>query len=218
MGVAHGIEAVRREEQQRVRSLHSREDGGQLFLQRGCRRAGEEVKDHLGVRIGLEDGAVALHLPPECLRVGEVAVVSDGDGAAGGGRRDGLGISQIGTPRRRVADVADGAVPGQAAQALGAEHIGDPSHPLLDMEAHAVGSCDPRGFLPPVLEGIETQIGHVRGLGMVPDPEQPVAIPTRPVNSATIAQFCGIRRSTQEPYYFSMEFPICFKNFNDRFF
>ena len=176
MGVAHGVQGVRGQDEQRVGAPDLAQDVGQLLLQRSGGRAREQVKDHLRVGAGLEDGAVALHLPPQRLRVGQVAVVGDGDRAAGRGGGDGLGVSQIGAACRRVADVADGAMAGQAAQSLRAEHVGHPSHGLLGVEVHAVRGRDPRGFLPPVLEGVEPEIGHVGRLGMVPDPEQPALV------------------------------------------
>ena len=48
--------------------------------------------------------------------------------------------------------------------------------PFSTWKPHAVGGRDARRLLPAVLERIETQIGHVRGLGMVPDPEQPALV------------------------------------------
>src|SRR5947199_189881 len=138
-----------------------------------CRRPGQEVEDHLGVRVRLEDRAVLLHVPAERLGVGEVAVVSDRDRPARGGGRDRLRVPDVRAARRRVAHVADGAVARQATQALGTEHVGHPAHRLLGVEADAVGGRDARGLLPAMLEGVESEVRDVGGLRIVPDAQPP---------------------------------------------
>src|SRR5262245_40535698 len=65
---------------------------------------------------------------------------------------------------------------GQTAQALGAEDVGHPAHRLLQVERAAVGGRDARRLLAAVLERVETEIGDVGGLGMVPDPEEPALV------------------------------------------
>ena len=90
--------------------------------------------------------------------------------------RDGLGVAQVGAARRRVADVADGARAREPAEPLGAEHVGHPAHGLLRVKARAVGGRDAGRLLPAMLEGIETEVGHIGGLGMVPDAEQPAFV------------------------------------------
>src|SRR5262245_17860081 len=65
---------------------------------------------------------------------------------------------------------------GQTAQALGAEDVGHPAHRLLQVERAAVGGRDARRLLAAVLERVETEIGDVGGLRVVPDPEEPALV------------------------------------------
>ena len=138
------------------------------------------MQDHFGVGVRLEDRAVLLHLPPQRLRVGEVAVVGDRDRAAGRGGRDRLSVPQIGAAGRGIAHVANGPVTLEAAKPLGAEDVRHPSHVLLDVEGGAVGGGDACRLLPAMLERVETEIGDVPGLRMVPDAEE-TALVVEPV-------------------------------------
>ena len=109
------------------------------------------MENHLGIRRGLEHGAVRLELAAQLLGIDQIAVVRDGHGAMRGGGRDGLGIAEIGAARGGVAHVADGPVAGQAPETVPAEDVGDPAHGLLHVEGVAVRGRDARRLLASML-------------------------------------------------------------------
>jgi len=82
--------------------------------QAGVPRAGDEVKDDLGVRGGLEDRALGHQLLAQGQEVGEVAVVGDGQAAGLEIGEHRLDVADEGSAGGGVAGVADGGVAGQA--------------------------------------------------------------------------------------------------------
>src|SRR5213596_3758761 len=61
--VADRVHRAGREDQERVGAFHLAERVDDLVLERARRCPGEEMEDHLGVRVRLKDRAVALHVP-----------------------------------------------------------------------------------------------------------------------------------------------------------
>ena len=174
--VADRVQRVERQDHERVRALHLHERVGDLILERAGRRARQEVQDHLGVRVRLEDGAVALHVASEGLGIRQVAVVGDRDRPARGGRGDRLRVPEVRAPGGRVAHVPDGTMTRQPPQAFRTEDVRHPPHVLLGVERRAVGRRDARGLLPAMLQGVETEVRDVRGFRMVPDAEEPALV------------------------------------------
>src|SRR5207302_8681170 len=153
------------------------------------------------IRVRLEDGALALHVGAQGVGIREIAVVGDGDGAAGGVGRDRLGVPRLRSTGRRVPHVTDGAMPGQPSQALRAEYVGHPAHGLLNVELLAVGGRDARGLLPAMVEGVETEVGDVGRFRMIPDAEHATFVVELVVTprdgqrlSCTRARARGLRR------------------------
>src|SRR5262245_19011462 len=62
--------------------------------------------------------------------------------------------------------MSDGGVPRELFQSALVEDIGDMTHAVLDMEFLTVRAHDSCGFLPPVLQGIDSKICEPRGLRM----------------------------------------------------
>ena len=108
----------------------------------------------------------------QLVRVREVPVVGEGDGAVGRGAQRGLGVLPHVRARRRVAHVPDRDVPPQALQGLLREHLVHQSLVLVDEDLRPVGGGDPRGLLAAVLQRVQ---GEVREAGDVlprgPHPE-----------------------------------------------
>jgi hypothetical protein len=68
--------------------------------------------------------------------------------------------------------VAHGELAGQAVDHVATgEIVTDKPEPALRMEPPAVEGDDPGGLLPAVLQGMQAQRGHCRGVGMPEDPE-----------------------------------------------
>ena len=67
--------------------------------------------------------------------------------------------------------MADRAVPGQRVEPLVREDVVHQAHALLEPEPLAVARRDARRLLAAVLQGVETEVGEVRGLGVAEDAE-----------------------------------------------
>ena len=115
---------------------------------------GDQVQDDFGIAGGLEDGAFAFQVAAELGRVGDVAVVGDGDAAFIAGDGEGLGVEQHGIAGGGVAGVADGDFAGQAAQDFGREEVGDVAHAAEVVNLAAVAGGDAGAFLAAVLERV----------------------------------------------------------------
>jgi hypothetical protein len=69
--------------------------------------------------------------------------------------------------------VADGGMAGELLDPLLGEDIGDEPHGLFTEQLLAVRGHDAGGLLSPVLEGVQSQVGEVGGIGMPVNPEHP---------------------------------------------
>ena len=90
--IAGGEDAVARHHDDGEGAVDLRERVGDGIDQRGGLRMCDELDDDLGVRGGLEEGALALELGANVAEVDQIAVVRDGDEALGGLDADGLRI------------------------------------------------------------------------------------------------------------------------------
>ena len=171
VGVAHPDQLVPGHEEEGIRAADLVQCVDDAILDPLLPGAGDEVDENLGVHRGLEDRTGDLELPLKFLGVHEIAVVGDGNGAGLEIDHQRLGVFQLRAARRGVADVPDGGVPRQPGEDLLREDVGDQPHLLVEDDPFAVGAGDPRAFLAPVLQRVETQVRHVRRLGVPVDPE-----------------------------------------------
>ena len=72
--------------------------------------------------------------------------------------------------------MSDGRMPRQLRQRLAVEDIGDVPHLLRHTHDAAIGDRDAGAFLTAVLQRVQTEIGHVRGLVVSEDPEDAALI------------------------------------------
>jgi hypothetical protein len=124
------------------------------------------VHQHLGVGRRLEDRALAHQVAAHLARVGEVAVVREGERAAVVVHEPGLRVGQDGAAGGGVAGVADGEVATELMQHLRAEHVVDQAHAAVRPGlAVLLDRHHPGGLLPAVLQRVEAQVHE---LGRVP--------------------------------------------------
>src|SRR6476620_8807921 len=133
-------------------------------------RVGDRVLDHLPVVGGEQRGhdlrvrgaaeleAALLQLAPELDRVGQVAVVGEGDLAAVVAP-DRLRVLPGAAARGRVADVADRHVAFQRTQLLLVEDLGDEAGLAHRRDHPALTGGDPGRLLAPVLQRVEPEVG-----------------------------------------------------------
>jgi hypothetical protein len=121
------------------------------------------VDDDLGIRVRLKNRTLLNKPLPDVMGVGEVPVVGDGQIPLGVPNHDGLGVGQVSSSGGGVADVAQGRLPWKRLQDIGIEHFGDQPQASMKLGLSIVDGADPRGFLPPMLEGIEGQESFLGG-------------------------------------------------------
>ncbi len=136
--------------------------------------ARHEVEDHFRVGGRLVDRPVADERAAQRQAVGKVAVVRHRDAAGVEFREQRLHVAKDRLAGGGVADVADRRVAGQAGDGgRFGEMIADESEPTFGIEAGAVKGDDAGRLLAAVLQGMETERGYRRGVGMAEDPEHP---------------------------------------------
>ena len=110
-------------------------------------------------------------------RVGEVAVVGQGERARGGGAQRRLGVAPHVRAGRRVADVAQSDVAAQALQGLLGEHLRDEALILIHEDLLAIRRRNTRALLAAVLQGVEGEVGQAGNvLARGPYSEDPAVI------------------------------------------
>ena len=113
------------------------------------------MDDDLGVHGRLEDAAALNQLAPHFERVGQIAVVGDGETATGQVCEDRLHVAQHGIALCGIAVVPDSAV----ALELGyhgriGKNVADMPHAAVGVEDAAIVANDAGGFLAAVLQGM----------------------------------------------------------------
>ena len=105
-------------------------------------------------------------------RVGQIAVVRDGEPAELEIGEQRLDVAQHRLAGRRVADMTDRDRARQAADdSLRAEVVADQAHRLVGMEMLAVEGDDAAGFLAAMLKGVQPERRGRAGIGMTEDAE-----------------------------------------------
>ncbi len=167
--VTGGVEGVLVHEDQREGALDLRKDlvGGFLDGQRlavlvhlGREQRGQQVgvvgrRHTRGAALLL--GQVGDHLG-ELGGVDEVAVVAERDRAVRGGTERRLGVLPHGGTGGRVAGVTDRDMTLERTERGLVEDLGHQAHVLEDEDLGAVADRDSRGFLAPMLEGVEPEV------------------------------------------------------------
>ncbi len=172
-------EVLRREQRQGVGPLDHSERFHERFRKGTSARPGHQVQDDLAVTGRVKNGAVPLEFLAQLRGVGQVAVVSERDLSAPAIDQNRLCVPDGAFPGGGIAHVPQRRFPGEPPQPVFVEHVRHVSHPLFHVELAAVGDGDPGGVLPPVLQGVQAQVGDPRGLRVGHDAE----------NAAFLSQF-----------------------------
>ena len=137
---------------------------------------GDEVHEDLAVHGGLEDRPLGLQLLLELPGIDQVSVVGDGQEALGMLGQEGLGVFQQGRTGRGIPHVADRGSARQGLKLAGIERVRHQPHAPVALGFPAVAGDDSGALLPPVLEGVEAQIGQAGNVGVVKNPEDPALL------------------------------------------
>ncbi len=140
--------------------------------------AGEQRGDNCCVcRVAAGELAVGLRVAlvnelQELSGVGQVAVVAERDGTAGGATQRGLRVLPAGRPGRGVASVADGDVAGERVQRVLVEDLRHEPHVFVDEDLLAVAGRDAGRLLAAVLQRVEAEVAEFGDFfAGCPDPE-----------------------------------------------
>ena len=183
--VAAGVQRVLVDEDEAEGAAQPRQhvEGGGLEGAVGV--VGEQGRDERGVG-GVAAGqltavgvvaAAAVDQVAQLGAVGEVAVVRQGDRAAGVAAQRGLGVLPGRAAGRGVAAVADREVAAQRRERALVEHLGHQPHVLVDEQSLAVGGGDAGRLLPAVLQGVEPVVGELGDvLARGPDAEDTTGV------------------------------------------
>ena len=98
--------------------------------------------------------------------------MGQGDRSPGIVDHDGLNVLDDRRAGGRIADMADGRASRERPEdILVAEYVRHESHAFVGMETGPVRGNDTAAFLPPVLKGVESQVGQVGCFRMVENAE-----------------------------------------------
>src|SRR5712675_2424699 len=102
-------------------------------------------------------------------RTGQITVVAQGQLALVAVNDNRLRVHQRSVAGRRVARMSERCVAGKPRKHVGLKNIRDQAETFFKMQFPAVARDDARRFLSAMLQRVEAQIGHLRGLGMAED-------------------------------------------------
>ena len=163
VGVAQRDDAAFGQDNKGVRPAHAiaRGEDGFLKILLFGKAARNEVHENFAVAAGLEDGAFAFQFVAEFRGIGQVAVMGQCDLNAANPDDQRLGVLANRNPRCGIAHMADGLVALQLlAEGSLVIYVWHKPHPRVQPDVFAVIACDARAFLPAMLEGVQTEIGH----------------------------------------------------------
>ena len=179
IGVARRLDMIGEQEKQRIRALKMVQDVAQRVGLALVTRLGQEMHDDLRVVGGFEDAAVGFVFVPEQAGVDQVAVVGHRHLPTRVLGQQWLAVLHLGRSARGISDVTDGDRVLQLRQGLraAAEDPRNGAHPLVALDGFPVAGGDSRRLLPTMLEGVQTEIGLLHGVGVAEDPEQAALLP-----------------------------------------
>jgi hypothetical protein len=144
------------------------------------------LNDHFGVGRRLEQTAAPDQLAPQRARIGQIAVMGDGEAARFEIGEQRLDIAQHGVAACRVPVVAHRRGTGQAADdVLAAEILPDLAERAMTVKLMAVEGDDTGGFLAPMLQCMQAERGQRGGIDVTVNAE----------DSAFLARFVFTQRN-----------------------
>src|SRR4051812_5208723 len=199
-GVAERGDLLAREHDGGERTLHARHDVGDRVLDAVGRMRGDQRGDDLRVRRRGEADAAVAQLAVQLDRVGQVAIVREGDLVAVRTPHRLRVLPRVG-PGRRVAHVTDRHVADERAQRLLVEDLVDQPEVALGQDvAAAVGRGDARRLLPAVLEGVQREVREAGDVVLGRIDAEDAALVTRSVAVIRLeARLDHVRRLAMRP-------------------
>src|SRR5687768_5534729 len=129
------------------------------------------MQNDFGVGAGLENGAMPAQLVFQLAGIHKIAVVSDRNLTMRALDQDWLRIVDLAVAGSRIPHVADRDRARKFFERLLRERVGYMPHRLGDADLRAIRRRNPRTFLAPMLERVESEVGQIGGFGMTEDPK-----------------------------------------------
>jgi hypothetical protein len=156
---------------QRVGALDAMEAAHEVVALAVQGRLGQQMQNDLAIDGGREDRALGLQFLAKLGGVGQVAVVCDGNLAAGAIDGERLGIAQVRRAGGGVPRVADSNGADHVMQDVSLEDLRHQPHAFVGVKLFAVRGDDARAFLAAVLQGVEAVVSELRGVRMAVNAE-----------------------------------------------
>jgi hypothetical protein len=128
---------------------------------------GDEVNDHLGIHVRLEDGSLGFEFALDEKGIAQVSVVGNGQASLVIIHDKRLSIFEFARTCSGVSDMTDSAFSGEFLQYIVGEYFGDQSHLAIMMEVSAIRGGNTGTLLAAMLKRIKTQISMIRSFKMV---------------------------------------------------
>src|SRR3974390_3844977 len=122
------------------------------------------MEDNFAIHRCLENGAFSLEFVAEFGGVGKVAIVGNGNLAAGAIHRERLSIANVGGTGRGIPSMPHRNFADHVVEDIALKDLRDQAHPLVSMELLAVGGDNARAFLSAVLKGVEAVVRQFGGV------------------------------------------------------
>ena len=172
-GIAGPDQFSRSQRDQRIGAVNLAQRIHEPVHHRAVFAARHQMNDGFGIGCGLEDRAFADKFVPQDMRVGQIAVMRDGDSAA---RKIGihrLDVTYIRTAGRRIARVSDRlrTLELLRMRAVFSEDVADKARMSFSDELHAVVSNDAHGLLAAMLQGVQAEDRQRTGISATEDAE-----------------------------------------------
>jgi hypothetical protein len=170
--IPNADQSVLRQGDQGIRADHLLQRIDQPVDHRRIKADGDEMDEDLGIGRRLEQAAAPHELPPERLRIGQVAVMAHREATELEIRIKRLDVAQHGLARGGVAVVPDGLRAWKTRDHLGVtEVVAHQAETLVDMETLAIVAGDASRLLAAMLQGMKTKGGDGRGVHCMPHAE-----------------------------------------------
>ena len=178
--VARRDQAVAGQKQDRIGARNPFERQHQRFDDRFPLVFGHQVQDHFGVAGGLENRALGLEFLAQLRRVDQIAVVHQRQRPHASHHHHRLGVGHHTGTGGRISGVADRPETGEPLQGVRVEDVRHLPHAPFDLHLAVVPDGQTATLLPPMLQGIKTEVGHGRRFIVQIDTKNSTHIPVLP--------------------------------------
>ena len=208
MRITRGNQLARRHDDQRIGTLNRRHRVEHRHLDTSALETllYDRVRQHLGVRRGVEDAAGQLDALAQRAGIDQIAVVRQRQIAFAVRDAQRLCILAALQTGRRVADMADRHISGHIVQNALIEHIVDQTEILMGADHTVIVDRDAAGLLTAVLQGKQCRICLMRRA-------QALCVVRMDINAEYAAFFVDLVRSKRRTGGFSHSILHCFSFF-----